>query len=183
MEFKSVHNTAIISKNSRIRHPQHFEIGEHSILDDFCYISTKVKIGKCSHIAAGCHIGGGANQMFILGDYSSLSSGVKVWCASDDFFNDVVSIIPLCVDNPKKNFITGDVVLTNYNAVGSNSVIMPGNVIPEGTVIGALSFVPARSQLEPWAVYAGVPIRLIRYRNKQEVMKQIQYLERAIKND
>jgi hypothetical protein len=30
---------------------------------------------------------------------------------------------------------------------------MPGNHIPEGTVIGALSFVPAGFSFEPWAVY------------------------------
>ena len=49
----------IISPHVRIRHPEHFEIGEHSIVDDFCYFSTRVRIGLCSHIASGCSVAGG----------------------------------------------------------------------------------------------------------------------------
>ena len=36
-----------------------FEIGDYSIVDDFCYISTRVRIGICSHVASGCSIAGG----------------------------------------------------------------------------------------------------------------------------
>jgi acetyltransferase-like isoleucine patch superfamily enzyme len=57
---------------------------------------------------------------------------------------------------------------------------MPANQIPEGTVIGALSFVPAGFAFEPWSVYAGVPIRFVRPRNKQSVLAQAAQLERAL---
>ena len=59
---------------------------------------------------------------------------------------------------------------------------MPGNRIPEGTVIGALSFVPAGFEFEPWSVYAGVPIRFVRARNKEAVLAQAAQLEHALKN-
>lgn len=68
----------IISPHTRIRHPQHFEIGDYSIVDDFCYISTRVRIGVCSHVASGCSIAGGVAHQFSLGDFCSLSSGVKI---------------------------------------------------------------------------------------------------------
>ena len=68
--------TPLVSPNVRIRHPDLFEIGEHSIVDDFCYFSTRVRIGVCSHIASGCSIAGGRARQFTLGDYCSLSSGV-----------------------------------------------------------------------------------------------------------
>lgn len=54
---------------------------------------------------------------------------------------------------------------------------MPGNTIPEGVVIGALSFVPPEFDLQPWSVYAGVPVRLIRPRNRDSVMQQVRQLE------
>jgi acetyltransferase-like isoleucine patch superfamily enzyme len=169
-------NTAIISANIRVRHPDHFEVGDHSIVDDFCYFSARVKIGVCSHIASGCSIAGGREQLCTIGDFTSLSSGVKIWCASDDFVNDIVTIIPPGMENPKNHIIAGHVTLGNYTAVGSNSVIMPRNTIPEGTVIGALSFVPADFEFEPWSVYVGTPIRLAKKRNKRNVLEQVEKL-------
>lgn len=165
----------IISPNIRVRHAEHFEVGDYSIVDDYCYFSARVKIGVCSHIASGCSIAGGG-QTCTIGDFVSLSSGVKVWCVSDDFVNDVVTIVPPGMQNPKTNLIIGDVTFGNYTAVGSNSVIMPRNSIPEGTVIGALSFVPAEFNFEPWSVYVGTPIRLVKKRNKVSVMAQVEKL-------
>jgi acetyltransferase-like isoleucine patch superfamily enzyme len=167
----------IISSNSRIRHPEHFEIGEDSVLDDYCYFSTKVRIGRCTHIASGCSVAGGGDMQFEIGNFCSLSSGVKIWCTSDDFVNDLVTIIPSEVEQVKTHLIRGDVTFGNYSAAGSNSVVMPNNHIPEGTVIGALSFVPVAFDLRPWSVYAGIPIRLIGPRNHESVMKQVRMLE------
>jgi len=162
----------IVSPNVRIRHPELFEIGEFSIVDDFSYFSTRVRIGLCSHIASGCSVAGGRERLFALGDFSSLSSGVKIWCTSDDFANDLVTIVPEEVGALKGRLITGDVVFENYTAVGANGVVMPSNRIPEGTVIGALSFVPPDFRFEPWAVYAGVPIRRVGSRNRDAVRAQ-----------
>lgn len=168
---------AIVSAHSRIRHPEEFVIGPDSIVDDYCYFSTRVRIGRSTHIASGCSVAGGHEWQFSIGDFCSLSSGVKVWCTSDDFVNDLVTIIPQGVSQVKSHLISGDVTLQNYTAVGSNSVVMPRNTVPEGTVIGALSFVPAAFPMEPWSVYAGTPIRRIRPRNRESVLSQARSLE------
>src|SRR3989338_395879 len=139
----------IISPNIRVRHPEAWVVGDGSIVDDFCYFSTKVRIGRFAHIASGCSVAGGGEYTFTLGDYSSLSSGVKVWCASDDFVNDVVTILPPEWGAIKEHLITGDVTCGPLTAVGANSVVMPRNIIPEGTVIGAVSFVPPGFSFEP----------------------------------
>lgn len=118
--------------------------------------------------------------MFRLGDFSSISSGVKVWCTSDDFVNDLVTVLPPGVGQIKQHLITGDVTFGNYTACGSNAVVMPDNEVPVGTVIGALSFVPARFSFQPWSVYAGTPIRRIRSRNRDEVLRQADLLRAAL---
>lgn len=171
---------AIVSPHSRIRYPEEFLVGEDSIVDDYCYFSTKVRIGRSTHIASGCSVAGGRDWQFTIGDFSSLSSGVKIWCTSDDFVNDVVTLIPQGVSQVKTHLITGDVTLENYTAVGSNSVVMPRNRIPEGAVIGALSFVPPAFDFHPWSVYAGTPIRLIRPRNRESVLSQVRSLEEML---
>src|ERR1051325_2975099 len=122
-------------------------MGIGSILDDFCYISARVKIGRFCHIANGCAIAGGKSRLFEMGDFSSLSAGVKVWCASDDFVEDLVCSPSGAV--VKEHLIAGDVILGKYTAVGANSVIMPANKIPEGVAIGALSYVPVNYSFEP----------------------------------
>jgi acetyltransferase-like isoleucine patch superfamily enzyme len=170
----------IVSPHVRIRHPEHFEIGEHSIVDDFSYFSTRVRIGLCSHIASGCSVAGGRDYQFTLGDFSSLSSGAKIWCVSDDFVNDLVTTLPAGVGPIKQHLIEGDVTFGNYTAAGANAVVMPDNDIPEGTVIGALSLVPVRFRFEPWTVYAGVPIRRIAGRNREAVRTQADALRKRL---
>jgi acetyltransferase-like isoleucine patch superfamily enzyme len=167
----------IISSQSRIRHPDLVEVGEFSIIDDYCYISTRVRIGRFCHVASGCSIAGGKDRLFVFEDYGSLSSGVKIWCTSDDFVNDLVTIIPPDAGPIKQHLITGDVVIGPCAAVGANTVVMPDNHIPEGTAIGALSFVPPRYPFEPWTVYAGVPIRPLKKRNRAAVLAQRGRLE------
>jgi acetyltransferase-like isoleucine patch superfamily enzyme len=172
---------AIISAHTRIRRPEYFEIGEDSIVDDYCYISTRVKIGRCTHIASGCSIAGGADRTFTIGDFCSLSSGAKIWCTSDDFVNDLVTLIPQGIEQVKENLISADVTFGNYTAVGSNAVIMPGSMVPEGTSIGALSFVPPHFSFQPWMVYAGVPVRPVRPRNRESVLRQAMKLEAMLR--
>ena len=163
----------IISKQIRVRHPEFFEVGEWSIVDDFCYFSTKIKIGDYSHVANGCSIAGGKDLLFTLGSFCSLSAGVKIWCTSDDFVNGLIFIPPPGAEEIKEYLITGDVHMGDFTAIGANSVVMPKNHIPDGTTIGALSFVPPEYPFEPWSVYAGTPIRFIRRRNKENVMRQL----------
>lgn len=168
----------IVSANSRIRHPEHFTIGIGSILDDFCYVSTRLTIGRFTHVASGCSIAGGAARTCVIGDFCSLSSGVKVWCASDDFVNDLVCS-PMG-SHVKEHLIEGDVTIGRCCAIGANAVIMPGNNIPEGVSIGALSFVPAGFTFDPYWVYAGIPIRKVKLRNRENVERQAAALEAAL---
>jgi acetyltransferase-like isoleucine patch superfamily enzyme len=163
----------IVSPNIRVRLPEHLVVGEDSIIDDFCYISTRLTVGRGTHIASGCSIAGGAKFHCRIGDFCSLSSGVKVWCASNDFVNDLIAIVPEGIETSAAE---GDVEIGSYSGVGANSVILPSNRLPEGTAIGALSLVPAGFRFEPWMVYAGIPIRPIRKRNRQRVMEQVRQL-------
>jgi acetyltransferase-like isoleucine patch superfamily enzyme len=161
----------IVSPNVRIRVPEHFEIGDDSIVDDYCYFSTRIRIGRGSHIANNCSVGGGAEWTFALGDFSSLSAGVRVWCSSNDFIRDLIAVTS---DDTGDDPISGDVAIGNFTGVGANAVIMPRNEIPEGVAVGALSFVPPAYNFEPWTVYAGIPIRPVAERDRNRVMRQVE---------
>lgn len=167
----------IISKNIRIRHKEFFEIGDNSVVDDYSYFSTKIKIGNHCHIASGCSIAGGKDFQFTIGDYSSISSGVKIWCRTNDYVNDLVILNPEN-KNIGDNKIEGNISIGIMCGIGANSVILPYNNIPEGTIIGALSLVPSNYKFKKWAVYAGIPIKYIKKRNKNNVLKQLQKLNK-----
>tara|TARA_B110001454_G_C12614104_1_gene389987 strand:+ start:106 stop:627 length:522 start_codon:yes stop_codon:yes gene_type:complete len=158
----------IISENIRVRVPEFFKIGEHSIIDDFSYFSTKIKVGKYSHIGNNVSIAGGASFQFTLGDYSSISSGVRVWCASDNFYSGIASF--LSDDLLFDDRISGDVWISDLTIIGTNSVIMPNNTLPIGVALGALSFVPYNFNFEPWMLYAGIPIKPIRKRDEKRIL-------------
>jgi acetyltransferase-like isoleucine patch superfamily enzyme len=171
----------IISPHIRVRHPATFEVGDDSIVDDFSYFSARVRIGRFCHVASGCCVAGGQGHQFELGDFSSLSSGVKIWCTSDDYVEDVVTIVPAGLEGTvKRNLIAGDVTFGRYTAIGANSVVMPDNRVPDGTTIGALSFVPPRFPFDEWSVYAGIPIRFLRKRNREQVLAEVREIEQAV---
>lgn len=171
--------SAIVSANCRIRYPEHFVVGDHSIVDDYCYFSTKVRIGVRSHVAASCTIAGGQAHTFSLGDFSSLASGVRIYCSSNDYVNGLVMIAPDELPQPLAE-IAGDVAIGHYTGIGANTVIMPDNDVPEGTVVGALSFVPPRFRFEPWSVYAGTPVRRVKARNRASVLAEVERVRAAL---
>ena len=66
-----------------------------------------------------------------------------------------------------KNFVSvvgGTVKIKNHVIIGTNSVIMPGVELAEGTAIGALSFV--KKSTEPFGIYGGIPAEKIKDRSK-----------------
>jgi acetyltransferase-like isoleucine patch superfamily enzyme len=169
----------IISKNARIRYS--YRIGEYSIIDDFCYFSVQLRIGRFFHIAPSVTIAGGSDLTFTAGDYGALASGVRVFCGSDDFVNDLGNILPSDMSDIKTNVMKGNVTLGNAVTIGANTVIMPDNKIPNGVCIGAMSFVPSRFKFEPWTVYAGSPkLRVIKKRNKENVLREIREIEKRV---
>jgi acetyltransferase-like isoleucine patch superfamily enzyme len=91
-----------------------------------------------------------------------------------------VTIVPDGVAPIKQHVITADVTFGDCTAAGANSVVMPGNHVPEGTVIGALSFVPPFFRFEAWTVYAGIPIRKVSDRNRVAVRAQADALRRRL---
>ena len=164
---------AIVSPNCRIRYPELFTVGDDSIVDDYCYFSVRMQIGRCVHIGAQSLVAGGKERTLTLSDFSGMAAGVKVYCRSDDFVHDLAGIFPPGMNPPAKtHYIEGDVTFGEYATIGANSVVMPDNDLLEGVAIGALSFVPQRFKFEPWTVYTGNPIRKLMARDRENVLAQ-----------
>lgn len=97
--------------------------------------------------------GGWVNSLKLM-DHSLLDFGPRVVIGSD------ASVSGHIIERGMLK--TAPVRIGRNVTVGINSVVGIGTTIGDDTQVGALSVVPKFSQLEPSAVYAGAPVRLVR---------------------
>lgn len=50
--------------------------------------------------------------------------------------------------------------------LGANVVVLMGSQVPDGAIIGTQSLVNQKSELEPNGIYAGIPVKFIRWREE-----------------
>jgi acetyltransferase-like isoleucine patch superfamily enzyme len=76
---------------------------------------------------------------------------------------------PLIPDEYKDQQILEPIEMQAFSGVCANSVVMPGVVMAQGSILGANSFL--KQNTEPWTIYAGNPARPIKSRHSDQ-MKQ-----------
>lgn len=173
-KLKHCGKNVIIGKTVRIRYPELVSIGDNCIIDDFTYISTALELKANIHISAGCKIIGGRNSSVSFDEYSTLSPGVVLVAGSDDYVGGIATpLVPMEVRGDVK---IGYIRLGRHCIVGSNTVVLPNVVFGEGASVGALSLV--KCNLEPWVLYAGIPAKKIKDRNKEQILNFENMLKR-----
>jgi dTDP-4-amino-4,6-dideoxy-D-glucose acyltransferase len=161
--FKFLGKNIQISDRASLYGIENISIGNNVRIDDFAIIiaTGDVKIGNYVSIHNFCFLGG--KYEIELNDFVTLAPGVKIFSASDDYFGNNMTGIMV----PKK-FTGGDkgkVILEKHVIVGSGSVILPKLTVGIGSSIGSLSLV--KNDLDPWYVYAGIPVKKIKCRSKK----------------
>lgn len=156
----------IIGKTVRIRYPELVSIGNNCIIDDFTYISTQLEMESSVHISSGCKLIGGPKCKVIMQSYATFSPNVVIAAGSDDYIGGIAT--PMVPEHVKGNVEYGNVLIARHSIVGTGSVILPNVIFGEGASVGALSLV--KNNLEPWGLYAGVPAKKIKERNKQQIL-------------
>lgn len=158
--FASVGDDVQISDKACFYGASKMRIGDHVRIDDFCIFIGSITLGDYIHIAGytGLHASKGS---IVMGSYSTLSSRVAVYAASDDYSGAAMtnSVVPPHLTHT----ISADIVIGEHVVVGTGSTLLPGAMLPEGVAIGAMSLV--KNELEPWTIYAGIPCEK---RNKRD---------------
>ncbi|MCY9804047.1 acyltransferase [Vibrio scophthalmi] len=173
-DLKACGKNVIIGKTVRIRYPELVEIGDNVIIDDFTYISTALKLDSNVHIASGCKIIGGPESTVVFGKYSTLAPNVVVAAGSDDYIGGIAT--PMIPTEFKGDVEVGNIIFGKHCIVGSNSTVLPGASFEDGACLGAQSL--AKNTLSAWALYAGIPARKIKNREKKQILSlEKKYLE------
>lgn len=175
--FGSVGENVQIARNCTIIGLPNIFMGDNVRIDSFTVIvatTGRLILGNRIHIAGHCHVLAAEDVSF--GDYSGISQGVRIYTANDDYSGK--AFIGPMVPPECRRLTKGPVSIGRYGGVGSGTVLLPGALLGEGTVVGALSLVT--KALDPWGVYFGVPVKRLKDRSKQLLGKEAMILADAL---
>ena len=158
----------VIDPMTRFTRPKLVEIGNHVAIDWGFYCTTALKIGDYVHVSPHVAVIGGQQTGLTIGDFCFVSVGARMICGSEQFHGAGL-IGPLIPEAYKDDQTLEPIVLEPFSGVCANSVVMPGVVMAEGSILGANSFL--KTSTEPWTIYAGSPARPIKTR-RSDIMKQ-----------
>lgn len=172
LSFKKLGCNVLISTRAAIYNSEEIEIGNNVRIDDFCVISGKVILGNNVHITVFCNVSGGEAGVFI-GDFSGLAYGCHVFAQSEDYCGPYLnnSTVPRKFRHETKK----PVHIGRHCIVGTNSVVVPGVTLADGTSVYAMSLITKSTQ--SWSVYFGRPARRIKSRSRTALELEKEYID------
>jgi galactoside O-acetyltransferase len=161
--FARVGEGSAISRTCTIVGLENIAIGDFVRIDGFTTIvatAGPLRIGDHVHICSGCVLG--ARGGIELADYSSLSHGVRLLSAIDDFSGKRMtnSTLPEEVLGVQ----AAPIRIGRYVPIGSGSIVLPGAAIAEGAAVAAMSVV--NRPLAEWTIYGGNPVSALGPRSR-----------------
>ena len=156
---KRLGNGVKIGMGVLVLHPHTFEIGDAVFIGNQTFLQGRHD-GRC---VIGAHTWIGPQSYFDcrdmeLGEYVGWGPGAKV--LGSEHTGEPANVPIIQTDLVIKRVHVGDGA-----DIGVNAVLLPGVSVGEGAIIGAGAVVPRDTQVPPYAIYAGVPAKLLRYRS------------------
>lgn len=153
---RSVGSGLQVGSGAGFKHPETFEIGNGVFIgaqayiqgryDGTCRIGDNVWIGPQAYFDA---------RNLVLEDFVGWGPGAKVLGSSH-------TAIPVDVPIIRTDLEIKPVRVCAWADIGTNATILPGVTIGKGAIVGAGAVVTA--DVEPFSIVAGVPAKLIRFR-------------------
>ncbi len=173
--FKSVGENVYISDKASFYGTRNIELGNNVRIDDFVVISAGekgIQIGNYIHIGVQSSLIG--QEHILLNDFSNISSKVAIYSSNDDYSGQTMSnpMIP----NEYKNVYHAGVYIGKHVIIGCGSVILPGSYIGDSSVIGALSIVKVNSSIPDLEIWAGIPVKYIKPRDKNHLLLEEKFM-------
>jgi acetyltransferase-like isoleucine patch superfamily enzyme len=166
--LKSFGDDVFVSANVEIRRPHLVSVGSHVAIDSGFYITTGAEIGDYIHIGPYITVIGGSKARLIMDDFTVITGGCRIICGTDEMLGKglVSSTIP---EKYRDKLIIKPVIFEKFSVIGTNTIVMPGVTIGEGSVVGACSLVT--KDTESWTIYKGNPAKPYRKRPKDKLIK------------
>ncbi len=154
--FKKRGERVLIDRSVVIVGAEEIEIGDNVRIDAGCIILSMkgyLKLGNNIHIASRVTLscGGGID----IEDYCTISFGSTLISASDDFTGDYLIGPQNGVD--KTNVFYAPILMKKHSHITAHCCVMPGTIMGEGSVLGAMSCTRTNQTISPWTMAWGSP--------------------------
>jgi acetyltransferase-like isoleucine patch superfamily enzyme len=156
-QFRRIGENVVFEPGVLVFHPENIELGSHIYIGHYSilkgYYNNQMVIGDGTWIGQGCffHSAGGLT----IGKNVGIGPGVKILTSSHSLEEHDLPIL-------RSPIRFASVLVRDNCDIGTGSIILPGVQIGQGVQVGAGSVVT--DNIEDYAIVAGVPARLIRYR-------------------
>ena len=155
---KRLGNGVKVGMGVLVLHPHTFEIGDAVFIGNQTFLQGRHD-GRC---VIGAHTWIGPQSYF---DCRDMEFGESVgWGPGAKVLGSEHTGEPLDVPIIQTDLVIKPVRVGNGADIGVNAVLLPGVTVGDGAIIGAGAVVPRDTQVPPYAIYAGVPAKLLRYR-------------------
>jgi acetyltransferase-like isoleucine patch superfamily enzyme len=153
-------HAVVIGRGALARHPETFEIGDGVFIGEQAFLQGRFD-GTC---VIGDHVWIGPQSYFdardlVIEDHVGWGPGAKVLGSQH-------TGEPVNVPVMQTDLVIRRVRIGAWADIGVNAVVLPGVTIGKGAIVGAGAVVTA--DVPPFAVVAGVPARLLRWRDGRE---------------
>lgn len=162
--FKHIGQDVKISRLATIINPDRLEIGDHSRIDDFCFLSGDIKIGRWCHVGNYVLING--NHGFQMDDFAGIAPRCSFFSETDDYMGN--GIAGPCTGDKFRCLQKGSIHIEKYVSLATGVLILPGVVLKQGSVATPYSIV--RSDLRPWMIHQGNPARPVAKRKRKVIL-------------
>lgn len=170
--FKYIGKDVKLSRKAVVYNADKIEIGDYCRIDDFCILSGIITMGSFIHIGVCTRLSGSAAGLTIK-DFAGVSYNSTIIASSDDYSGEFMT--NPCIPLKYKKLLPNPVVLERHSLVASHCMIVPGVTVGEGTAIGAMSLV--LKSVEPWSIYAGIPVKRLKDRKRNILELEKKFLE------
>jgi galactoside O-acetyltransferase len=160
--FKVVGKNVRIHSKASIYCPENIQLHDNIRIDDFTVIiaTGPLVIGSFVSIPNFCFLGSKHGMDF--GDFATLAPGVQIFTSSDDYLGGKLTNVTVPAEYTGGS--QGPVHIGRHVILGAQTVVLPNLTVGEGCSVGACSLV--KSSLDPWGVYAGIPVRRLKNRKR-----------------
>ncbi|MBL4706052.1 MAG: hypothetical protein JKY54_16115 [Flavobacteriales bacterium] len=165
----------LVSDKASIYGGSNIVIGDNVRIDDFCILSGVngyINLHSHIHVAAFVSMFGAAG--IVMEDFTAISSYSVIYSVSDNY--DGNSLIGPVMDEDCLDIIKGEVKIRKYASCGTHSVLLPGVIMNEGSILGACSL--ANRNLDEWSIYVGTPAKKNKKRDNGLLDKSHLMIER-----
>lgn len=134
---------------------------------------NSVRVGEGSYGPLEVHMWDSKSESLEIGSYVSIAAGVQFVIGGNHALN-TLTTYPLKVlrwQEQSESLSKGPVAVKDDVWIGTNSIILSGVTLEQGSVVAAGSVVT--KSVPPYAIVGGNPAKIIRYRFPLEVIERL----------